>query len=258
MLGMNQVYDVSGTLRSRDLILDDLQKWHRGFFQLSDEVGDFNHEPNPGSFKASPGYSESEINETLKTYWWRWGDLDSEIVRTELENIEKVNRYFYQHNLVTTTTDDRLNFFLKGDQTGVIINPYFLQSKTNFLVHFINTYKNIINNKYEHLRYYNYPLLTPLQFVSLIQKWLVIIHPWSEGNGRMTRLIQDGLANFYDLPAQASGDLMDIDVTTPVQAYYEKMYSYTMRNLVVIDNCIEGYERSSQSISQSYDCRIIE
>ncbi|MAZ47749.1 MAG: hypothetical protein CME65_04260 [Halobacteriovoraceae bacterium] len=258
MLGMSQVEEVSRTLRSRDLSLDDLQEWHRGFYQLSDEVGDFNHEPNPGSFKASPGYSDRAINEAINVYWWRWGDLDSEIVRSELENIEKVNGYFYQYNLIGTTSDDRLNFFLKGDQTGVIINPYFLESKTIFLVRFINTYKKIINDKYENLRFYNYPLLTPLQFASLVQKWLVIIHPWSEGNGRMTRLIQDGLANLYGLPAQTSGELMDIDVTTPVQDYYEKMYSYTMENLEKMGNCLSGYERNSLRVIQSYDCKIIE
>ena len=86
---------------------------------------------------------------------------------------------------------------------------------------------------------WNKRLVTPMQSALLIQQLFVDIHPYNEGNGRTSRLLQELILTSFALPHGASGDLMSDDVLTRQEEYYTRGMSATQAQLLVVDSCFE-------------------
>lgn len=88
------------------------------------------------------------------------------------------------------------------------------------------------------LQYYqqNKPKLSPVALATFIQKWFVSIHPFSDGNGRTSRAIQDVLLANFDLPFAPAGDLY-VDATAEVETYVQQTYDKIDAMLTVLESC---------------------
>ena len=53
----------------------------------------------------------------------------------------------------------------------------------------------------------NKPVMAPVALATFVQKWFVSVHPFSDGNGRTSRAVQDILLANFDLPFAPAGDL---------------------------------------------------
>lgn len=97
------------------------------------------------------------------------------------------------------------------------------------------------------------PALSPIEFATFAQKWLVSIHPFSDGNGRTTRAVQDAILANFDMPFAPAGDLQN-DVTTDFETYLEMTYQKMEAMLSVLENC--ATKRAAGAVI-SYQCRTI-
>ena len=86
------------------------------------------------------------------------------------------------------------------------------------------------------------PVLSPIEFAAFAQKWLVSIHPFSDGNGRTTRAMQDAILANFDMPFAPAGDLQD-DVMIDFETYLEVTYQKMEAMLSTLENCAK--ERST-------------
>ena len=86
---------------------------------------------------------------------------------------------------------------------------------------------------------------TPLQLVADLQRRYIAIHPFHEGNGRMSRFIQDMLLQLFNLPPSPAGDLQSDVLTT--NAVYRKetaeAFKLAMRNL---ESCLKQYNKGGK------------
>ena len=110
-------------------------------------------------------------------------------------------------------------------------------------------------------------LITPGELAYTIQQFFVGLHPFTEGNGRVSRLLQESVLLTFGLPHGSSGDLMNIDVLTPPGEYYEKAMAATSQVVEQTQHCLNEVlprvRGNLQQLSRSamerieYDCRII-
>jgi Fic family protein len=110
-------------------------------------------------------------------------------------------------------------------------------------------------------------LMTPAEVAFFAQKFYVEIHPFSEGNGRTSRVIQELILSQFDMPAASSGDLMDYDVLTNHEDYYQLAIKKTDEQMKKMDECISQYKTLTQfgrrklseqdQSSLDYDCRTL-
>ena len=82
----------------------------------------------------------------------------------------------------------------------------------------------------------NKPVLSPVELATFVQKWFVTIHPFSDGNGRTSRALQDILLANFDLPFAPAGDLY-IDATADWEVYLEQTYGAMERMLDTLEAC---------------------
>ena len=96
----------------------------------------------------------------------------------------------------------------------------------------------------------------PIEFAAFAQRWLVSIHPFFDGNGRISRAAQDYLLEFFDLPYAPAGYLQN-DATETVDAYFEANYKATEYILQVLSECVNRFEyKKGEDIA--YQCRVID
>ncbi len=90
--------------------------------------------------------------------------------------------------------------------------------------------------------------------------------PFSEGNGRTSRFMQELVLTALGLPHGSSGDLMDIDVLTPFPKYYQTAMSSTTNLMSSMESCLEQYKTNRMKTRQSiydgaekldYNCRLL-
>jgi hypothetical protein len=86
---------------------------------------------------------------------------------------------------------------------------------------------------------------TPLQLVADLQRRYIAIHPFHEGNGRMSRFIQDMLLQLFKLPPSPAGDLQS-DVLTTNSVYRKETvnaFELAMNNL---ESCLKQYDKGGK------------
>jgi len=115
-------------------------------------------------------------------------------------------------------------------------------------------------------------LYTPMQVAYFIQQYIVQIHGFHDGNGRISRFWQDVVLAVFDLPAGASGDLNYNDMTADEAEYYHRSLAKGFNELLDVEKCFtDVYPKllpqnwkeqglSVRSIDSSripYDCRFL-
>lgn len=99
----------------------------------------------------------------------------------------------------------------------------------------------------------NKPLMPPIEFSALVQKWLVTIHPFSDGNGRTSRAVQDFILATFKMPYAPGGDLQN-DTLEDFDKYVDLTYD-RMENMVLkLEACAEEYRQKQKP---SYGCRTV-
>lgn len=245
--GIKQVEIYSARVQSGiPYTFDDLKRVHKGFFELSDEVGDFSHVPDEGIIK--PAVSNDN-------YWWPFGS-DSEAQAAQA-SIAISNQEFERAGLVDSDLDPDYKDVLRikhvpkagatADENGsvpMVWAIYSGDSRANLthVEHALAFFNEVIANlKSGKPIKRNDWLLTPMQAAYLLQKFYVGVHPFSEGNGRTSRFLQELLLTSMHAPHGSSGDLMDEDVLTTFASYYEKAIAGQRRVLTTIQNCENEY-----------------
>lgn len=94
------------------------------------------------------------------------------------------------------------------------------------------------------------PMMPPIEFSAFVQKWFVSVHPFSDGNGRTSRAIQDFILATFKMPYVPSGDLQN-DSLEEYDTYINNTYSHIENMMGKLERCMDEY-RLAKNIS--YGC----
>lgn len=97
-------------------------------------------------------------------------------------------------------------------------------------------------------------VMPPIEFSALVQKWLVTIHPFSDGNGRTSRAVQDMILANFKMPYAPGGDLQN-DVLEDADRYVDQTYYAIESMLRKLEACAEEYRQKKEK--PSYGCRTV-
>jgi hypothetical protein len=258
----------NGVIQGRAFDFEALKRAHVGFFQLSSEVGDDAHVPDEGVIKPPSDYDN---------YWWAF-ESEAE-AKSALAIVNTINDHYERMGLLPSFPDPRLKRVLDvrqaqkrqpDDRKNIIEYVWVIYSghtkankeHVNNILYFANTLmKAAISN--EHLIWNGVPL-TPAEVAYLTQKFYVGVHPFSEGNGRTGRLMQELILTVMDMPHGSSGDLMDSDVLSTFPDYYNQAMIGQVNVLNTILACLTEYSQLSDiNLAKaplknvSYSCRIL-
>ncbi|AZZ38212.1 hypothetical protein CIK05_15870 [Bdellovibrio sp. qaytius] len=95
------------------------------------------------------------------------------------------------------------------------------------------------------------PMMPPIEFAAFVQKWLVSVHPFSDGNGRTSRAVQDYILATFRMPYAPAGDLQN-DSLEEYDTYINNTYSYMEIMMSKLEGCVTEY-RLAKNIS--YRCQ---
>lgn len=118
---------------------------------------------------------------------------------------------------------------------------------------------------------WNDQLFTPMDLAYFIQRYIVQIHGFHDGNGRISRFWQDVILAVFEMPVGASGDLSNNDMTADMPEYYHRSMVKGFNQLLDVEKCFnEVYPKVLQSGSLQdgglneminsklpYDCRFL-
>ncbi len=226
---------------------EDLMRVHRGFYRVSDEIGDFAHAPEPGTIR-SPRPND--------LHWWK---LKADDVPKTQAILAQINQYYAELGLVPsglnslfTGEEDYMSQIVHvkpaRDGDGMAIyqgDTRAARKHMDLLIAFVDG--NLAQARQGRHMFWEGHLLTPGEVAFLAQQDLVHIHPFLEGNGRMSRFVQELVLTSFSLPHGSSGDLMDDDVLTIAPEYYEKGMAETSKLLASVDECLEKTYPSTQA-----------
>ncbi len=99
------------------------------------------------------------------------------------------------------------------------------------------------------------PAMPPIEFSALVQKWLVTIHPFSDGNGRTSRAAQDVILANFKMPYAPGGDLQN-DTMEEFDKYVDQTYAAMELMLTRLEACAEEYRQKTEK--PSYACRTVQ
>lgn len=289
LAGAAQIEPASQKLRRASRFeMDDLLRAHAGFYQLSNEFcpriaeekrTGHNNLPYPGQLKPSNSLERDR-------YWWKFSN-DDEAMKAKLST-DKINSYYrelgilgrsngedgngYNDVLSVRRLDERVE-----NQVGQAFAIWSGESRANEqhlagLLRMLSTL-NAQARSGEHMIWETPSgrkvLKTPGELAFLLQQYLVQIHPFSEGNGRLSRFIQEIVLRSFDLPHGPSGDLMDDDVLSSHGEYYKLSLQKMEESLADTDRCLvdvypavlgDGPGVQLRYMDQSkipYECRIL-
>ncbi len=106
---------------------------------------------------------------------------------------------------------------------------------------------------------------SPIGFAARIQRTFIAIHPFHEGNGRMSRFIQDLISKKLNLPLIPGGNIQQ-DVSTRLDRYQAKTRDEVASSLLRLSGCLREYQdkecysklpENKQSLSISGRCKPI-
>ncbi len=244
-----------------DFTQPQLQNVHRGFFTLSDEHGDYAHRPDPGLLKP-PAPND--------VAWWNFAsEADAQ---AGIQVVAKINAKYEAMGIFSNAKGPKdirypLHIRLSADGTYGIFSGDS-QASADHLAIFFRFMATMMKQAREksHL-VWNRHLMTPGEVAFFAQKFYVEIHPFQEGNGRTSRFIQEMILNFYDFPYGSSGDLMDSDILTTHEEYYQSAINATDAEMNRLGECMHSYKdnlnrrvKKVKDIEPSlldYDCRLL-
>ena len=98
------------------------------------------------------------------------------------------------------------------------------------------------------------PKLSPIEFALKMQRNYVSIHPFHEGCGRTSRLIQEMILSTLGFPYLPNGDLQN-DITTPEGEYFEQGRTAMAQMNQKLSQCC--LSQGSEVQSNDPDCKLI-
>lgn len=244
------------------LTLADLNETHKGFYTVSDERGDYANAPNIGVMKP-PTSSDRQ---------WFKVEPAEDVERTK-ETVAAINLRYQEMGLLppmkSSEPDIHLPLHIRYLADGPYmyggdsrLNPQHLKNLFNFLNEMIKQ-----GSQGQHMVWQG-RLMTPGEVALFSQQFFVHIHPFNDGNGRISRLLQETVLNLFSLPFLSSGDLMAIDVLTTHENYYYIAMGKTFEQFDQIESCINdvyprlffrsGDLRQVSPDKIDYDCRLLE
>ena len=116
-------------------------------------------------------------------------------------------------------------------------------------VSWLNTFVNANFDRY----YQSKPVLPPTEFAAAVQKWFVTIHPFSDGNGRTSRAIEDFILSSFKLPYAPGGDLQN-DAMEDYDTYINNTYIKMDAMLTKLESCVDQYKAGHVS----FECRTVQ
>lgn len=124
---------------------------------------------------------------------------------------------------------------------GIIGEISYLRSKLvekeiNKLLDEVNKYVNLF------LEGKKLPI-SPIQFMADIQRKYISIHPFHEGNGRISRYIQDILSSAFKLPPVPAGDLQN-DVINKKDEYRKETVDAMLKKTHKLRACLAMYDNN--------------
>ncbi|MGE5087438.1 MAG: Fic family protein [Bacillota bacterium] len=96
------------------------------------------------------------------------------------------------------------------------------------------------------------PSMAPIELSALVQRWFVSIHPFTDGNGRTSRALQDLILLNFDMPFVPAGDLQQ-DALVVYSDYIDATYKAYDRSLASLEGCLKEYKKGK---SISYKCQL--
>lgn len=88
---------------------------------------------------------------------------------------------------------------------------------------------------------HNQNLEEPISQIASLQRKFVAIHPFGDGNGRVSRWLQDMLFDYLDLPHPPSGDLQDDLISDPAD-YAARMRMSVIKTVALLSACYQQYQ----------------
>lgn len=238
-------------LLGQPLTLPWLNALHMSFYPPGrDETGPCSNPPSPGVFKPRTSPEKP---------WWSF-KTEAEAMDA-LAVVRDINQKYDSLDLLPrlkgalTTINLVLDVRKLADGTWAIFsgppltNPLHIQNELSF----INTLMTLGQKAKPML--WNDQLFTPGEFAFLIQQHFVGVHPYADGNGRTSRMLQELILTSFGLPFFSSGDLMDIDVLTRHADYYQTAIAKTKDQLTTLKDCFD--QDQVKVDSPQYDCRIL-
>lgn len=244
-----------------------LAQAHVNFFQLSEEVGDAANPPHVGIMKP-PGMQDH--------YWWEFTTPQEASAAKAVTTA--VNAHYRELGLLPNFAEEKLNLVIDvrqavkrqpPEKSNVIeyawviysgqtrANPTHLQN----ILRFIQVM--IAQALQDQPLIWNGKAMTPAEVAYLAQKFYVGVHPFAEGNGRTSRLIQELILTSMNMPHGSSGDLMEYDVLTTFPDYYNRAMQGNRQVIEKMKSCLQIYETQPPSfadgaqLSMDYSCRIL-
>lgn len=98
----------------------------------------------------------------------------------------------------------------------------------------------------------------PMAAGGLLQRWLVTIHPFYDGNGRSSRLVQDFISKKYNMPFAATGDLHN-EILTKGNQYVQNVYETSLKMMNLLDTCLD-YHNGLEMVfapGMAYRCEVL-
>jgi hypothetical protein len=267
--GIAQVAELrENVLKGETFTYEKLKKAHINFFLLSDEVGDDANPPDVGVIKP-PAMNDN--------YWWALETPE------EIENakniVNAINTHYRELGLLPHFADETLNRILdvrltalrQPPETATMIEYGYAvfsgQTRANLthlqnILNFVNTM--LQQALQERPLIWNGHLMTPGEVAYLAQKFYVGVHPFSEGNGRTSRLLQVLILTVMDMPHGSSGDLMDYDVLTTFSEYYTRAIQANVALMQKMKSCLDFYNTNppqqwlnTDQSAVDFSCRIL-
>lgn len=98
------------------------------------------------------------------------------------------------------------------------------------------------------------PLMPPIEFSAMVQKWFVTVHPFSDGNGRTSRAVQDFILATFKMPYAPGGDLQN-DSLEEYDVYVDHTYEKMEALVAKLEACVDEYRQNKKI---SYGCKTID
>jgi len=94
---------------------------------------------------------------------------------------------------------------------------------------------------------------TPFEAGSFLQRYFVTVHPFHDGNGRVSRFILDLISKKFNMPYAPAGDLTN-DILSTKQRYFKETLIKTDNMMELLKQCYK-YHKEGGSNEMAYRCR---
>lgn len=122
---------------------------------------------------------------------------------------------------------------------------YIAYAPSENVAEYMDWFRIFVEKNLENLKN-NKSAISPVELAAIAQKWFVSVHPFSDGNGRTSRAIQDLILANFGLPFAPGGDLQD-DALSEAENYIEENYSKLEKMLSSLESCLAELKSGNKS-----------